>query len=146
MAASNVSSRQNYVPTNTNVAPQIAALQASGAQVVVSYTIPAFTALALLTAAKLNYHPTWVVSNVGSDVPTLTGLLTTFSKGAVGAQLLTGMVTDIYEPPVSDAVLQDITNQLQALQTWQPPSAWMGPYWADIQTALQPLLLPLVAV
>ena len=103
MAASNVSSRQNYVPTNTNVAPQIAALQASGAQVVVSYTIPAFTALALLTAAKLNYHPTWVVSNVGSDVPTLTGLLTTFSKGAVGAQLLTGMVTDIYEPPVSDA-------------------------------------------
>src|SRR5205823_3288131 len=88
MAASNVSSRQNYVPTNTNVAPQIAALQASGAQVVVSYTIPAFTALALLTAAKLNYHPTWVVSNVGSDVPTLTGLLTTFSKGAVGAQLL----------------------------------------------------------
>ena len=96
-------SRQNYVPTNTNVGPQIAALQASGAQVVVSYTIPAFTALALLTAAKLGYHPTWVVSNVGSDITTLTGLLTTFSKGAVGKQLLGGMVTDTYLPLVGDS-------------------------------------------
>jgi len=95
--------RQNYVPTNTNVGPQIAALQASGAQVVVSYTIPAFTALALLTAAKLGYHPTWVVSNVGSDITTLTGLLTTFSKGAVGGQLLGGMVTDTYLPLVGDS-------------------------------------------
>src|SRR5438552_3280171 len=94
LGASSIASRQNYVPTNTNVGPQIAALQASGAQVVVSYTIPAFTALALLTAAKLGYHPTWVVSNVGSDITTLTGLLTTFSKGAVGKQLLGGMVTD----------------------------------------------------
>ncbi len=104
LGASSVSSdrRQNYVPTNTNVGPQIAALQASGAKVVVSFTIPAFTALALLTAAKLGYHPTWVVSNVGSDITTLTGLLTTFSKGAVGGQLLGGMVTDTYLPLVGD--------------------------------------------
>jgi ABC-type branched-subunit amino acid transport system substrate-binding protein len=95
--------RQNYVPTNTNVGPQIAALQASGAKVVVSFTIPAFTALALLTAAKLGYHPTWVVSNVGSDVTTLTGLLKTFSQGAVGGQLLGGMVTDTYLPLVGDS-------------------------------------------
>ena len=105
LGASSVSSdrRQNYVPTNTNVGPQIAALQASGAKVVVSFTIPAFTALALLTAAKLGYHPTWVVSNVGSDITTLTGLLTTFSKGAVGKQLLGGMVTDTYLPLVGDS-------------------------------------------
>ena len=103
LGASSIASRQNYVPTNTNVGPQIAALQASGAQVVVSFTIPAFTALALLTAAKLGYHPTWVVSNVGSDVPTLTGLLTTFSKGAAGGQLLGGMVSDSYLPLISDS-------------------------------------------
>jgi ABC-type branched-subunit amino acid transport system substrate-binding protein len=103
LGASSIASRQNYVPTNTNVGPQIAALQASGAQVVVSFTIPAFTALALLTAAKLGYHPTWVVSNVGSDITTLTGLLKTFSKGAVGGQLLGGMVTDAYLPLVGDA-------------------------------------------
>ena len=102
LGASSIASRQNYVPTNTNVKPQIAALQASGAQVVVSFTIPAFTALALLTAAGLGYHPTWVVSNVGSDVPTLTGLLKHFSNGAVGGQLLGGVVTDNYLPFSSD--------------------------------------------
>ncbi|TMF11379.1 MAG: ABC transporter substrate-binding protein [Chloroflexi bacterium] len=95
-------SRQNYVPTNTNVGPQIAALQASGAQVVVSFSIPAFTALALLGAAKVGYHPIWVVSNVGSDVTTLTGLLKSFSKGAAGVQLLGGMVTDAYLPLTGD--------------------------------------------
>jgi branched-chain amino acid transport system substrate-binding protein len=96
-------SRQNYVPTNTNVGPQIAALQASGAQVVVSFSIPAFTALGLLAAAKIGYHPVWVVSNVGSDVTTLTGLLKSFSKGAAGGQLLAGMVTDTYLPLVGDS-------------------------------------------
>jgi len=43
------------------------------------------------------------VSNVGSDVTTLTGLLTAFSKGAVGGQLLGGMVTDAYLPLVGDS-------------------------------------------
>ena len=90
--------RQNYVPTNTNVKPQIAALQASGAQVVVAFSIPAFTALALLAAAGSGYHPIWVVSNVGSDVTTLTGLLKAFSGGKAGGQLLGGMVTDTYLP------------------------------------------------
>ncbi|MDQ6713950.1 MAG: ABC transporter substrate-binding protein, partial [Candidatus Dormibacteraeota bacterium] len=95
--------RQNYVPTNTTIGPQIAALQASGAQVVVSYSIPAFTALALLGAAKIGYHPIWVVANVGSDVPTLTGLLKNFSKGAAGVQLLGGIVTDTYLPLTGDS-------------------------------------------
>ena len=43
------------------------------------------------------------MSNVGSDITTLTGLLTTFSKGAVGGQLLGGMVTDTYLPLVGDS-------------------------------------------
>jgi ABC-type branched-subunit amino acid transport system substrate-binding protein len=95
--------RQNYVPTNTNIGPQIAALQASGAQVVAAFSIPAFTALALLAAAKIGYHPVWVVSNVGTDVYTLTGLLKRFSAGAAGGQLLAGMVTDTYLPLVGDS-------------------------------------------
>ena len=105
LGASSVDSagRQNYVPTNTNIGPQIAALQASGAQVVVSFSIPAFTALALLGAAKIGYHPIWVVSNVGSDVTTLTGLLKAFSQGKAGGQLLGGMVTDTYLPLVGDS-------------------------------------------
>jgi len=102
ISSSSVVSRQNYVPTNVNVGPQIAALQAAGAQVVVSYSIPAFTTLALLTSATLGYHPIWVVSNVGSDIPTLTGLLHVFSKGVAGPALLGGMVTDAYLPLVTD--------------------------------------------
>ena len=34
-----------YDPTNTNIGPQVAALKAAGAQVVVSFSVPAFTAL-----------------------------------------------------------------------------------------------------
>src|SRR5205814_10497617 len=58
-------SKQNYVTTNTNVAPQIGAFKAAGCQVVISFTIPGFTALSLGTAARLGYKAQWVVSSVG---------------------------------------------------------------------------------
>ncbi|MFN2616553.1 MAG: ABC transporter substrate-binding protein [Thermoleophilaceae bacterium] len=99
---SQVVSRQHYTPTKTNVGAQIAALQSKGAKVVGLYTIPAFTALALLDAAKIGYQPTWVVSSVGSDPVTLGGLLKTFSKGKAGSSLLEGMVSGAYESPVTD--------------------------------------------
>src|SRR3954447_18616099 len=86
----------------TGIAPQLAALKAKGAEVVISFTIPAATAVALLTNAKIGYKPQMVVTNVGSDPTTLTGLLGTFSKGAVGAQLLNGILTDTYLPLTSD--------------------------------------------
>ena len=67
-----------------------------------SFSIPAATAVALLTNAKIKYQPQLVVSNVGSDPTTLTGLLGKFSKGAVGAQLLNGIISDSYLPLTSD--------------------------------------------
>jgi ABC-type branched-subunit amino acid transport system substrate-binding protein len=101
-----VVARQSYVPTNVNVAPQVAALRASGAQVVVSFSIPAFTALLKLTSLKLGFSPTLVVSNVGSDPITLSGLLESFAKqgGATvnGNALTAGMVSDGYAPSVGD--------------------------------------------
>jgi ABC-type branched-subunit amino acid transport system substrate-binding protein len=97
-----VASRQNYTVTQTNIGPQIAQLQSSGAQVVVLYTVPAFTALTLLAAAKIGYHPTWVVSDVGSDVVTLTGLLQNFSKGQAGSSLLNGIISNGYLPSYFD--------------------------------------------
>ena len=69
-----VVSRQTYVPTNVNMAPAVAALRASGAQVVVAFSIPAFTALLKLNSLKLGFNPTLVVSDVGSDPITLGGL------------------------------------------------------------------------
>jgi branched-chain amino acid transport system substrate-binding protein len=104
--SSMVVSRQSYVDTNVNVAPQVAALRASGAQVVVSFSIPAFTALLKLTSLKLGFSPTLVVSNVGSDPITLSGLLESFAKqgGATvnGNSLTDGMITDDYAPSVGD--------------------------------------------
>ena len=104
--ASMVVSKQSYVPTNVNIAPQVAALRASGAQVVVSFSIPAFTALLKLNSLKLGFSPTLVVSNVGSDPITLSGLLEAFAKqgGATvnGNQLTNGIITDGYLPTLGD--------------------------------------------
>src|SRR4051794_32208358 len=104
--SASVVSKQPYETSQlsqpTGIAPQLSALKAKGAEVVVTFTIPAATAVALLTNAKIGYKPQMVVTNVGSDPTTLTGLLGTFSKGAVGAQLLNGIITDTYLPLTSD--------------------------------------------
>jgi ABC-type branched-subunit amino acid transport system substrate-binding protein len=95
--ASQIATTQYYDPTNTNVAPQVQKLQQSGAKIVVSFSVPAFTALLQLTSLQLQYQPQLVVSNVGSDPKTLAGLLTTFSKGkAPGPKLVQGIITDGY--------------------------------------------------
>jgi ABC-type branched-subunit amino acid transport system substrate-binding protein len=103
--ASMIASKQSYVDTNVNIAPQVAALRASGAQVIVSFSIPAFTALLKLNTLKLGFSPTLVVSNVGSDPITLSGLLESFAKqgGATvnGNALTNGMITDEYLPALS---------------------------------------------
>ncbi len=93
LGAGSVASKQTYSPTNTNVGPQIGALQAAKCDVVVAFTVPGFTALALGTAAQLQFHPQWVVSNVGADIPTLTGFLKENTKA-----LLEGVVSDDYVP------------------------------------------------
>jgi ABC-type branched-subunit amino acid transport system substrate-binding protein len=103
-----VVSRQSYEPTNVNVGPQVAALKASGAQVIVSFTVPAFTALLKLASLKLGYTPSsLVVSNVGSDPITLSGLLQSFAKqgGASvnGNALTNGIISDNYVPQSADA-------------------------------------------
>jgi ABC-type branched-subunit amino acid transport system substrate-binding protein len=105
--ASMVVSKQTYDPTNVNIGPAVAALHAAGAQVVVSFSIPAFTALLKLNSLKLGFNPTLVVSNVGSDAITLSGLLEAFAKqgGATvnGSQLINGIITDGYLPTLGAA-------------------------------------------
>jgi ABC-type branched-subunit amino acid transport system substrate-binding protein len=105
--ASMIVAKQSYVDTNVNIAPQVAALRASGAQVVVSFSIPAFTALLKLNSLKLGFNPQLVVSDVGSDPITLSGLLEAFAKqgGAKvnGDQLINGIITDGYLPSTSQS-------------------------------------------
>ncbi len=99
---SQVVAQESYNPAVTNVAPQVTALKAAGAQVVVSFSVPAFTALLKLTSLKLNFSPQLVVSDVGSDPITLAGLLESFAKqgGATvqGNALTQGIITDGYLP------------------------------------------------
>jgi ABC-type branched-subunit amino acid transport system substrate-binding protein len=95
-----VVSRQSYEVSNTNVASQVQKLAASKADVVVSFSVPAFTALLKLNMLKVNYNPQLAVSNVGSDPLTLSGLLEAFAKqgGATvkGSDLIQGIITDGY--------------------------------------------------
>ena len=76
--------RQTLPPGNTNIGPQIAALK-RGRQVVVSFTIPAYTALAHL-AAQARLQAAAGRHNVGSDPMTVGGLLKAFAKGKAGAR------------------------------------------------------------
>jgi branched-chain amino acid transport system substrate-binding protein len=103
--ASQVVTKQSYVDTNVNIAPQVAALAASHAQVVVAYSIPAFTALLKLYSLKDGFDPTLVVSSVGSDPITLSGLLEAYAKqggsSVNGNALTNGIITDEYLPALS---------------------------------------------
>jgi branched-chain amino acid transport system substrate-binding protein len=103
---SQVVSRQSYDPTNINIAPQVAKLKAAGAQVVVSFSVPAFTALLTLISLKLSFSPQLVISNVGTDPTTLAGLLEAYAKkgGATvnGNELIQGIITDGYLPSLGE--------------------------------------------
>jgi branched-chain amino acid transport system substrate-binding protein len=100
-----VVSRQGYDPANTDMLPQLSALRESGAEVVVCSCVPTFTALAILTAAKLGFKPQFVVSSIGADPVTLTGLLQDFGKRGgteVSAPaLLNGLIGTGYLPDVA---------------------------------------------
>jgi ABC-type branched-subunit amino acid transport system substrate-binding protein len=102
LPGSQIVSAQPYQPGGTNVAPQISAIKAAGAQVLVDFTVPIYTALGQLTSFTLGYKPQLVVSNVGIDPTTVGGLLKTFSKGKAGTALIEGAITDGYLPSSSD--------------------------------------------
>ncbi len=94
----------SYTPGNTDVGPQIGELQRAGADFVIGFNVPAYTALSQLVSLRLNYKPQWFYSNVGSDVTLVGSLLNRFSKGAVtDGGLLNGIYTTKYLPTVEDA-------------------------------------------
>jgi branched-chain amino acid transport system substrate-binding protein len=93
-----LAAKEQYVPTNANVAPQMGAFKAAGCTVVILGTVPGFTALALGTAARLPYKPQFIVSSVGGDYRTLVGRL-----GDAGKPLLEGLIGAGYLSSVDDA-------------------------------------------
>ena len=94
---------ETYVSGNTDVRPQISALQAAGADFVLGFNVPTYTALSQLTAQQLGYDPEWFYSNVGSDSALVGSLLSRFSQGAVtDAGLLEGVYTTQYIPGLDE--------------------------------------------
>jgi len=124
--AKQVVAEVNYTSGNTDVGPQITELQAKGADLVVGFNVPAYTALSQLTALRLNYKPKWFYSNVGSDLTLVGALLKNFSKGAVAdAGPLNGIYTTKYLPTVED--------------TTNPWTLKFGEIWKANGVAGQPL-------
>ncbi len=94
---------ESYTSGNTDLGAQITALQQAGADFVVGFNTPIYTALSQLTALRLNYQPEWFYSNVGSDPQLVGSLLERFSSGAVtGTSLLEGVYTTDYLPTVDE--------------------------------------------
>jgi ABC-type branched-subunit amino acid transport system substrate-binding protein len=101
--AADIVSKQSYEPTTQTLAPQITALKASGATVLVDFTVPAYTAIGQLTSFTLGWKPQLVISSVGIDPTTVAGLLKTISKGkASGTGLIDGAITDGYLPSTAN--------------------------------------------
>jgi branched-chain amino acid transport system substrate-binding protein len=101
--SADVVSKQPYESGTTTLAPQITALKASGAKVLVDYTVPFYTAIGQLTSFTLGWKPQLVISSVGIDPTTVGALLKTISKGkASGTALIEGAITDGYLPSNTD--------------------------------------------
>jgi ABC-type branched-subunit amino acid transport system substrate-binding protein len=128
--SSSVVSRQTY-DAATLAGPlsnQMAALKASGAQVVVLATIPAATALAMLPAAVIGYSPQYVVDSVGADSPTVGPLLSSFTQkgggsaaeAAAAGGLLNNVITTAYFAPESETSNSWVQTEKKLLQQYAP--------------------------
>jgi ABC-type branched-subunit amino acid transport system substrate-binding protein len=101
--ASDIVAKEPYQPGGTSLAPQITAIKAAKAKVLVDFTVAIYTAIGQLTSFTLGYKPQLVVSNVGIDPTTVGALLKTISKGkASGTALIEGAITDGYLPSTAD--------------------------------------------
>jgi len=97
--AKDIVSAQPYVPGTTTLAPQITAIKSAGAEVLVDFTVPIYTAIGQLTSFTLGYKPQLFVSSVGIDPHTVATLLQTISKGkASGTGLIEGAISADYLP------------------------------------------------
>jgi branched-chain amino acid transport system substrate-binding protein len=98
-----VAAAQSYRAGQTTVETQLRAIKRSGAKVLVNFTLPAYTAMGVLSLLKLHYGPQLVVWNGGVDPITVARLLDRYSSGAVhGYGLIEGAITDAYLPSPSD--------------------------------------------
>lgn len=89
-----LATEQTYSVATQDLTAQVAALQATGCEVVYLATINAFTAITVGTAAQMGYFPQWIGSSTGGDYRTVSSYL-----GETGPMLLEGYTSANYLPP-----------------------------------------------
>jgi branched-chain amino acid transport system substrate-binding protein len=79
-------SEQSYESTAVSVRSQILNMKNDGAEVVVLYTTPGYTAQAIKEANRMGWQPDWIMSYVNSDEITFQFLSPELMEGAVSYQ------------------------------------------------------------
>ncbi|KPK47662.1 MAG: hypothetical protein AMJ77_02375 [Dehalococcoidia bacterium SM23_28_2] len=81
-----VVSEQSYESTAVMVRSQVAAMKADGAEVVVLYATPGYTAQAINEADRMGWHPHWFMSYVNSDEMMFQYVTPQILEGAITTQ------------------------------------------------------------
>ncbi len=103
LPASQIVSKQAYQSGTTTLAPQVTAIKASKAKVLVQFTVPIYTAIAELTASRWATSPSSSCPTSGSTRPPSAACSKSVSKGkASGTGLIEGAITDGYLPSTAD--------------------------------------------
>jgi branched-chain amino acid transport system substrate-binding protein len=76
-------SQQSYETTDVSVRSQISNMKNAGAEVVVLYSTPGFTAQAVKEADRMGWHPQWIMSYVNSDPTTFQFVSPELLEGAI---------------------------------------------------------------
>jgi branched-chain amino acid transport system substrate-binding protein len=111
---------QSYETTDPTVDSQVSALQASGADVLLTAAIPKFTTLAIRKVYDIGWRPTQFVNSVSTSVGSV--------MKPAGAEKSTGVMSATYTKDPSDPRWQDTTEYKDWL-------AWMKKYNASVNVA-----------
>jgi branched-chain amino acid transport system substrate-binding protein len=111
---------QSYETTDPTVDSQVAALQASGANVLLTAAIPKFTTLAIRKVYDLGWRPTQFVNSVSTSVGSV--------MKPAGAEKSTGVMSATYTKDPSDPRWQETPDYREWL-------AWMNKYNSSVNVA-----------
>lgn len=139
------------------LAPQIGALKASGARVMVDFTLPTYTAMGQMASRDLGYAPKLVVSNEGIDPRSVEQAAKALSRGAPsggapsgaatsGPALIDGAISDGYLPSAADVgMMSPWIDMFRAIYARSDPNAPFDGYVVDGMASSYTLVEALMA-
>ena len=104
----------------------MAKIKASGAEVIASFSIPAYTALATLAGSSSTTSPSWWSATSARTRRRSAGLLKSFSKGKADTSLIEGMRSAYYLPSGDDTSNAWIQQFKAIHDKYLPKLPWDG--------------------